>query len=68
MSNDWMIGLGAAGLVLIFILVWLFITVAAFLIGGFIATQIHSTGLIWWSITIIIGLLIIGVLNYINKK
>lgn len=51
--------LGVAGI----FIVWIFLWVLMFVLSSSIANYLHFTGLLWWAITIILGLVLAGIIS-----
>lgn len=63
-KTDYLIGIGAIGLILIYVVFICFLLIASWFIGGYISTSyLHFNGWLWWASTILIMMIIWGLIG-----
>lgn len=63
-KTDYLIGIGAIGIILIYVVFICILIIASWFIGGYITTQyFHFNGWLWWASTLLIMMIIWGLMG-----
>lgn len=68
MDTDWFIGLGVIFIILVIFCLSFLLICAFFILSGYLGSYLHLAGITWWSFTIIVGILILGLFGLLSQR
>lgn len=64
---DFMMGLGLFGFIVLILFLVLLPAACTIIVGMWIASLLHITGIIWWAFMILFFIIILGIMNLLSN-